>query len=76
MDNKDENQECTNEGAEVEKALSLKKSNNAEQHFVLTNKPAKSMKLGLSGNANKKQHQPSFFSSMSHKILSVSYSGH
>jgi len=53
MDNKDENQECTNEGAEVEKALSLKKSNNAEQHFVLTNKHAKNMKF--SGNANKKQ---------------------
>jgi len=37
----------------VEKSLSLKKSNNAGQHFVLTNKRAKSMKL--SGNANKKQ---------------------
>jgi len=54
MDNKDENQECPNEDAEAEKALSLKKYNNAGQHFVHTNKRAKNMKL--SGNANKKQN--------------------
>jgi len=35
-----------------EKALSLKKSNNAGQYFVLTNKRVKSMKL--SGDTNKK----------------------
>jgi len=55
MNNKDENQKCSNGDAEVEKALSLKKFNNAEQHFVLTNKRAKSMKL--SGNTNKKQRR-------------------
>jgi len=49
----EENQFCLIEDAEVEKSLSLKKSNNAGQHFVLTNKCAKIMKL--SGNANKKQ---------------------
>jgi len=53
MDNKDENQECPNEDAEAEKALSWKKSNNTGQQFVLTNKHAKNMKF--SGNANKKQ---------------------
>jgi len=37
MNNKDENQECLNEDAEAEKALSLKKSNNAGQHFVHKN---------------------------------------
>jgi len=37
MDNKDENQKCPNEDAEVDKSLNFKKSNNAGQHFVLTN---------------------------------------
>jgi len=38
-----------NEDAEAEKALSLKKFNNAGQNFVFTNKRAKRIKL--SGNA-------------------------
>jgi len=50
MDNTDENHECLNKDTEVEKALSVKKSYNSWQHFVLTNKRAKSMKL--SGNMN------------------------
>jgi len=41
MGNKDENQECPKQNAEAEKALSLKKSNDAGQHFdhknLLTN---------------------------------------
>jgi len=54
VDNMDENQECSNEHAEVEKAL--KKSNNAGQHFVLTNTKTRAKSMKLSGNANKKQN--------------------
>jgi len=39
----------------VEKALNLKRSNNAGQHFAVTNTKTRAKSITLSGNANKKQ---------------------